>query len=39
MAAGEVAAKIMAAGAKFAEDGNHRTYCAALDEIRAGAGL
>lgn len=39
MAAGEIAAKIMAAGAKFAEDGNHRTYCAALDEIRADAGL
>ncbi len=37
--AGEIAAKIMAAGTKFTEDGNHRAYCSALDEIRTGAGL
>lgn len=37
--AGEISAKIMAAGSKFAEDRNHGTYCGALDQIRKDAGL
>ncbi len=37
--AGEISAKIMAAGAKFEDNGNHRAYCGALDQIRKDAGL
>jgi hypothetical protein len=39
MTAGEISAKIMAAGAQFKGDGNHRAYCGALDQIRKNAGL
>jgi hypothetical protein len=39
MIAGEIGAKIMAAGAQFKTDGNHRAYCGALDQIRKDAGL
>ena len=37
--AGEISAKIMAAGAQFKGNGNHRAYCGALDQIRSDAGL
>jgi hypothetical protein len=37
MKAGEISAKIMAAGAQF--KGNHRGYCGALDQVRKDAGL
>lgn len=39
MTAGEISAKIMAAGAQFKSDSNHRAYCGALDQIRRDAGL
>jgi hypothetical protein len=39
MTAGEISAKVMAAGAKFKGDRNHRAYCGALDQIRKDAGL
>jgi hypothetical protein len=37
LTAGEISAKIMAAGAQF--KGNHRAYCGALDQVRKDAGL
>lgn len=37
--AGEISARIMAAGTKFKTDGDHRAYCGALDQIRKDAGL
>ncbi len=39
MTAGDISAKVMAAGAKFKGDRNHRAYCSALDQIRKDAGL
>lgn len=39
MTAGDISAKVMAAGAKFKGDRNHRAYCGALDQIRKDAGL
>ena len=35
--AGDIAAQIMAAGGKFAKDGDQRGYCTALDKIRQDA--
>lgn len=37
MTAGDIAAKIMAAGSKFAGNGDQRSYCTALDQIRLDA--
>jgi hypothetical protein len=37
--AGEIAGRIMAAGSKFAGDGDQRGYCTALDQIRQDAAL
>lgn len=37
--AGEIAAKIMAAGTRFEGDKDYRAYCSALDQIRKEAGL
>lgn len=38
-AAGEIAGKIVDAGAKYGAENDHRSYCAALDRIRKDAGL
>jgi hypothetical protein len=37
LTAGDIAAKIMAAGSKFSTDGDQRGYCTALDKIRLDA--
>ena len=37
--AGDIAAHIMDAGAKFGAGNKHRAYCEALDRIRKDAGL
>jgi hypothetical protein len=39
LAAGEIGARIMAAGAKFEGDGDQLAYCKAIDKIRHDAGL
>jgi hypothetical protein len=39
MTAGDISAKIMAAGSKFETDGDQRGYCTALDQIRQDAKL
>jgi hypothetical protein len=39
LTAGDISAKIMAAGSKFETDGDQRGYCTALDQIRLDARL
>jgi hypothetical protein len=34
LTAGDIAGRIMGAGAQFSRDADHRAYCAALDKIR-----